>query len=195
MKNIFIYVIVLVASAFLIGGCGFNQNNEDSKKEALIVETNSGDEIKTEYIDFANTGFSLKIPTSFTLLDEDIKSQKYSGDIPDFVYSNEDAKINVVISLTENKIENNEIENFQKIIINMFKDNAEILDTDYYTIDDHNVGKVKIITKASDTYIYNNMIHFSYDGKLVIVTFNCTQDLEEEWCEVGDFIIDSLCFE
>ena len=42
--------------------------------------------------------------------------------------------------------------------------------------------------------IENYLTHFSYEDKLVIITFNCTEALRDEWENVGDFIIDSLFF-
>ena len=46
-----------------------------------------------------------------------------------------------------------------------------------------------------DTDIYNHMIVFSVDDTLRIVSFNCTKELQENWKEVGEFIIKSLTFD
>ena len=54
---------------------------------------------------------------------------------------------------------------------------------------------MKLVSSAYDTNIYNNMLCFSYNGKLVIINFNCTVNLKDEWEKVGDFIIDSLFFD
>lgn len=53
---------------------------------------------------------------------------------------------------------------------------------------------MKLVSKASDTNIYNHMICFSYQNKLIIMNFNCIERLQEEWFTVGDFLIDSLLF-
>ena len=77
---------------------------------------------------------------------------------------------------------------------NLLKESSKIISTKDYKIDGYNIGQIKLITSAEDTDIYNNMIFFSYENKLIIITFNCTIDLQEEWQEVGDFLIDSLFF-
>jgi aspartyl-tRNA synthetase len=175
--------------------------NEDKKQEAesqrdeiLIVESNSGNIIETEYVHIDNK-FYLKIPKNFNQLDYDTIIGKYGGDVPDIVYSNDDININIAVSLTENPMKNSQIEEFTKYMEKLFEGYSEIVDTNYYTVSNHNVGQIKLISNAIDTKVYNNMIFFSYHDKLVIVTFNCTDKLKDEWSSVGDFIMDSLSFE
>ncbi len=76
----------------------------------------------------------------------------------------------------------------------ILKSTSNVLSTDFYEVDNHNIGKIKLINTGSDTTIYNNMIFFSYNDNLTILTFNCTTELQDEWQKVGDFIIDSLFF-
>ena len=121
-------------------------------------------------------------------------SAKYSGDLPDVVFSNEETTINVVVSMTENPMDNGQIKAYQETVEEMMKESGEIIGSDYYEVDRHNVGQMKVVTPAADTDIYNNMIYFSSNDKLVIVTFNCTVEHQDEWQNVGDFIIDSLFF-
>lgn len=166
----------------------------DKKDEILIFETVKGNKIETEYIPIDHK-FYLKIPKNFEQLDYDIITQKYSGDIPDMVFSNEEANINVAISLTENRIKNSQIDAYTDYMEQLFSNYCEVVDTNSYTIGNYNVGQIKLISDAVDTQIYNNMIYFSYHDKLIIVAFNCTEKLMDEWMDAGDFIIDSLAFE
>jgi len=168
--------------------------SESQKYETLIVETKSGSQIETEYTHIENENFYLKVPKSFKALDYEAITKKYSGDIPDVVFSNDETTINIAISLTENKMKDNQIKAYKEYMEKLLKDNSEIVSTNYYNVDNHNVGQIELISDATDTRIYNNMICFSYNDKLVIIAFNCTENLREEWNNVGRFIIDSLFF-
>lgn len=171
-----------------------NPETKPKRDESLIVETGRGNKIETEYLHIDDK-FYLKIPKEFSQLDDEIISEKYGGDVPDIVFSNEEINVNIAISLTENPMQNSQIEEYKDFMVSLFKGYGEIVSTDYYNVADHHVGQIKLISDAVDTQVYNHMIFFSYNDKLVIVTFNCTLKLKDEWETVGDFIIDSLLFE
>lgn len=197
-------IVFGVICAIIVGVCViiqiiFNQKTEKLKQEGekletLVTQTKSGETIETEYTQVEDNKFFIKIPTKFQPLDAETIAQKYSGDVPDIVFSNEETTINVAIRMTENEMSNSQINSYRIYMEEVLKNNSEIVESKTYEVDNHKVGKIKLITQAEDTEIYNNMICFSYQGKLVIITFNCTKELKEDWQEVGDFIIDSLFF-
>lgn len=193
-----ICVVVIVAVCIVVQvvlNKDTERMKEESKKlETLVTQTKSGQTIETEYTHVDENKFYIKVPKTFKQLDYETIIQKYSGDVPKIVFSNEETTINLAISITDNNMKNNQISSYQTYMEGILKNNAEIIDTDYYEVDKHNVGKIKLVTEGVDTDIYNNMICFSYNDKLVIVAFNCTAELREEWQEVGDFLIDSLFF-
>lgn len=197
-----ITVIFGIICAVIIGVClviQFVIKKEDKKLqkeklEILTIKTESGVEIETEYYSFDNSKFYLKIPKSFKQLDYETITKKYNGNVPNIVFSNDETTINVTVSLTDNEMSNTQIKSYKEAMENLLKNNSEIITSDLYEVSGHNIGKIKLISNAQDTSIYNNMIFFSYNGKLVIVTFNCTTELQKEWQSVGDFIIDSLFF-
>ena len=167
---------------------------EAEKYETLITSTKSGEQVETEYTHIEDNKFFVKIPKSFETLDSETINIKYNGDVPSVVFSNEDITINIAINMTENDMSNDEIEEYKNQMEEMSKDSSEILSSNYYEVDNHNVGQIKMMTEAVDTNIYNNIIFFSYNDKLVLINFNCTEELREEWEGVGDFITDSLFF-
>lgn len=197
--RIFCVICAVIVVVCLIVQFVFRQESKELEKkseklETLVTETKSGAEVETEYVKFEDSKFLIKIPTAFQPLDAEILTQKYSGDIPDVVLSNTETTINVAVSFTDNEMSNDQIESYKAAMENLLKDSSQILSSDFYEVDNHNVGKIELISTAQDTSIYNNMIFFSYNEKLVIVTFNCTVELQDEWQNVGDFIIDSLFF-
>lgn len=167
---------------------------ESQKYKTLVVETTGGQKIETEYIHINDKKFYIKVPKSFKQLDYQTIIKKYNGDVPNVVFSNDETTINIAISTTENEMKDSQIKEYKEYMESLLKDNSEIVETNYYNVDSHNIGQIKLISNATDTKIYNNMIFFSYDDKLVIINFNCTEALKDEWNNVGDFIIDSLFF-
>lgn len=189
-----VIVAICVIIQVVLAGKSKELEQESKKYETLITQTKSGKEIETEYIHVGDKKFFIKIPKEFQQLDYEMINQKYNGDVPEIVFSNEEITINVAINNTENTMKDNQISSYKSYMEKVLGDSCEIISSKEETIDNHHVGKIELISKAEDSDIYNHMMFFSYEDKLVIVTFNCTIDLQDEWKEVGDFIIDSLFF-
>lgn len=165
---------------------------ESKKYETLTIETKSGNKIETEYTHVEDEKFYIKIPKDFKQLDYETIIQKYNGNVPNIVFSNDETTINIAISMTDTEMKDSQIKEYKESMENLLKDN--IIESNYYNVDNYNIGQIKLISDAIDISIYNNMIFFSYNDKLVIITFNCTENLKDEWTNVGDFIIESLFF-
>lgn len=189
-----VIVITCIVIQIIMNNANKELDKESEKLNTLIIKTKSGKKIETDYVHVEDNRFYIKIPKDFKQLDYETITLKYNGNVPNIVFSNEETTINVAISLTDNNMKNDQIKDYKKTIEKLFEGNSEIISTDYYEVDNHNVGSIKLITKAEDSDIYNNMIYFSYKDKLVIITFNCTTNLKDEWQNVGDFVIDSLFF-
>ena len=190
--------VIIVVACIIIQVVIKNEDKklaEESKKyETLIAETKSGSKVETEYVHVDDEKFYIKVPKDFKQLDYETILKKYSGEVPKIVFSSEDTKINIAISQTSNDMKDNQIKAYIEYMEKLLKDNSDVIETKCYEVDNHTIGKIKLISEAEDTNIYNNMICFSYNDKLVIITFNCTEDLKDEWVNIGDFVIDSLFF-
>jgi hypothetical protein len=201
MKKRLFALVLCMAVGLGIAGCGAHgqegtpAQEKDGQLSSMVTKTKSGTAVETEYASFDHGSFLLKVPVDFTEWDHETILKKYSGDVPDVVFSNHETTVNLAVSFTENRMDNGEIKGFQAAMVAMLKENGEILSTDYNEVDQHNVGQIKLISQGLDTGIYNHMIFFSHNHALVIVTFNCTAALQEEWQDVGAFLLDSLSFE
>lgn len=187
-------VVICIVVTFLLNKDTERLEKESEKLETLVVKTKSGTKIETEYTHIENDKFYIKVPKEFKQLSSDDILKKYSGNVPKIVFSNEDMTINLAISMTENKMKDKEIDQYREYMESILKASSDMIESKSYKVDGHTIGRIKLVTKATDTNIYNNMIFFSYQDKLVIITFNCTEKLREDWQPVGDFIIDSLFF-
>lgn len=189
-----IIVIACIIIQLVLANEDKKLEKESQKYETLTTQTKSGEQIETNYMHIEENEFYVKIPTTFKQLDYETINKKYNGDVPNVVFSNDETTINIAISITENEMKNDQIESYKEYMGKMLKSNSEIISSNYYKEGNHNIGQIKLMSNAVDTKIYNNMIFFSYNDKLVIIAFNCTEELKEEWQNVGDFIIDSLFF-
>lgn len=168
---------------------------KENNKETFEVTRNDGVVIKTEYYTFDNDKFYLKIPKEFDSMTSDLLNVKYpNGNVPTYVLTNEETTINVVVNVTKDKMNNESITPFLETMKQTLETSSEIIESNVYEKENHNIGEIKFISKAVDTDIYNHMIIFSVDDTLRIVSFNCTKELKDSWESVGEFVIDSLTF-
>ncbi len=197
-------VLVSLVVAIALIGCyivpkyilsGEKEVVKENNKETFEVTRNDGVVIKTEYYTFDNDKFYLKIPKEFDSMTSDILSVKYpNGNVPTYVLTNDETTINVVVNVTKDKMNNESITPFLKTMKQTLETSSEIIESNIYEKENHNIGEIKFISKAVDTDIYNHMIIFSVDDTLRIVSFNCTKELKDSWESVGEFVIDSLAF-
>lgn len=193
LAKVLCWIISLLALAAVVTAivvCIVNKNGESS----LTTETSKGEKVETAYVNFDDDKFRLKIPTSYkTLTDDEIKD-KYGSEAPSVVYSNDANNINIAVSATNNAISNDQIKEYLDAMKTVLGLGGEIINTDYYQVNDHNVATIELSSNSAEGNYYNHMMFFSQDNKLVIVTFNCSSDLKDEYEPVGKFIIKSLAF-
>lgn len=192
---VIIIPIILVVVGLLVYPSDKSETETTKAYEKTEAESekNESSFVETDYISIEDK-FYLKVPANFKRLDDEMIAEKYNGDVPDIVFSNDEVNINIAVSFTENQMTDSQIKEYKEYMETLFQAVGKIVSTDYYNVDNHNVGQIKLISDAVDTQIYNNMICFSYDGKLVLISFNCTENLKDEWGDTGDSIIDSLSF-
>lgn len=197
-------IIFTVLCLIIIGLClivqqYYKKETENLEKESEIlntldITTLSGNKITTEYLKFEDS-FLLKIPTSFIKMNQNQIKIKYpSGNPPTYVFSNQETTVNVAISMTETPLRDNQVKEYLKTLTKAFSSTYEVIDSSLSQKDNHQIGKISFHSKAIDTGIYNHMMFFSNKGKLTIISFNSTTELEKEWKKVGDFILDSIFF-
>ncbi|MBS5736647.1 MAG: hypothetical protein KHW62_01330 [Clostridiales bacterium] len=187
-------VIICVIVTIVLNNDSRELEKESEKLNTLVAETSDGERIETEYTRIDDDKFFFKVPVNFVRWDDETIMKKYSGNVPDIVFSNEETTVNLILSFTEDIIANDQIEVYKNSAEITFTEIGEIIESDCYEVDGHNVGRIKVITPAADTDIYNDMIFFSYDDELIVLSFNCISELSEKWRSVGDFLIDSLFF-
>lgn len=159
----------------------------------LVVD---GEIIQFDTISILSDKISLLIPTTFSIMSEDMAKIKYPNERrPSIIYTNDSASVNIAFNYTQNQASN---ENLQAIMDSLKEsfDNlypsAQWYTSEVKTINDKDIGVLELITPAIDTEIYNLMWFTDIDGKLLIATFNCTKEQMDEWKPVGETILSSF---
>ena len=130
-----IIVIVCIIIQVVIKNEDKKLEKESQKYETLMVETESGNKIETEYIHIDDEKFFIKVPKSFQQLDYETIIKKYNGDVPNIVFSNDETTINVAISLTENQMKDSQIKPYIEYMNNLLEHNSEIVSSKLYEVD------------------------------------------------------------
>lgn len=198
-------IISIIVAAVIIAGIifcimHFAQNKDDSKTEddktetAYTLENGKGKKIEAKYVSLDGYNYKLLAPSSFTTMSaEKIKEDYGETEAPDLVMTNSDNTVNLALSKPENALTDDQIEEYLKVMKQVFEaTEAKDIKTNLYEVNNHKVGEIEMVTDYTDEDIYNHMIFFSYDGKLAIVSFNCLDDMRDEWGKVGEEMIDSL---
>lgn len=193
-------LVIIIVGVLLIVQHTLNQETEKLKQESeematMQVKTKDGEEVNLEYYNFDNGRFFLKMPTSFKQMDEEMLTTKYDKDNPPtFAFSNERGTVSISLSLRDVSMKNEQIESFVMMTKEQMKEISDVQKVNIYQIEGRNIGEIIFVTKGADTDIYNHSIIFSDKGYLRVINFNCIKELEENWKEVGEFLMNSLMF-
>lgn len=197
-------IISIIVAAVIITGIifcimHFAQNKDDSKTEddktetAYTLENGKGKKIEAKYVSLDGYNYKLLAPSSFTTMSaEKIKEDYGETEAPDLVMTNSDNTVNLALSKPENALTDDQIEEYLKAMKSIFDMSAEVISTNTREVNGHKVAEIKLVTDYTDEDIYNHMAFFSYDGKLAIVSFNCLDDIRDEWGKIGEEMINSL---
>lgn len=184
------FVIGAIATIALIGiviyALAENVKKNDS---AMIVEDGSGTKVTTAYVTFHDDSFRLKLPADFKELDA------ATVDSAEAVYESKDGKTSFVVATEDSaKIANDQVETYLNTMKSVFSAAGTVLKTEYYQQSDHNIGRMQIVLENNGAKYYEDMVFFSQNGQLVLLTFSCEDSERGKWQPVSDYIIKSLEF-
>ena len=138
----------------------------------------------------------LLIPVGFEPMSEEMLAAKYPrGEAPKLVFTNPDGSVNVAMRHTPMQVGPQDValvhqfveQTFQRQFPTSVWFGSTTGDRDgmpYFTLD--------FMTPAVDTSIRNIMLGTSLEGRMLLVSFNCTRELDDQWAPLGWRIIDSI---
>lgn len=178
-----IFVIIL-ALAMLALGTGLVVCAIQGGSNTVVMENGNGDKVKSKYVDL--DGFKVAIPTSFKKSDESTESE--------IIYANDTDTVVVAISKSNSKLTNEEVKRQTEVNKSILKSAMDDVTVDYIENDGHTIGIIRAINDTSTSKAYAEIAIFSYDDKLVTVTFESSKDAHDEWEKVGNSIVRSIRF-
>lgn len=188
-----IAAIALVVIAIIAIVNGINNKNENS----LVVKTDSGEQITTEYRDFNDGGFRLKVPTSFkTMTAEEIKNE-YKEDVDtkySTVYTREDKSALMMIDTGTEAMSNDQIEKQLESMKYVLELAGETTKTNFYQNGDYNIGVLEFSNEVDNVKRNIALLFFSQNEKLVTVQFSYKTTDYDRWAKVSEFVLKSLKF-
>jgi hypothetical protein len=163
----------------------------------LLLPFFSQAQIKLERRSLLNGKIELLVPDYFKPMTAEMMSIKYPnpGQQPNLVLTDENAEVNLVITLTHQPIGPGQMGQYKDFMISSLKrlhPDAEWLDNGVKTINGKQAGYFKLITAAVDQKVFVYYFFTSLDGKVLLFTFNCTQSLLPKWKTTADAMVASL---
>ncbi|MFN6208307.1 MAG: hypothetical protein ACK49R_17905 [Planctomycetota bacterium] len=143
-------------------------------------------------------GLELLIPDGFSLMDESVIATKYpAGNRPTLVYTNATGAINIAINHTQNRILPNQLKQLHQQLdtsIRQSQPTAKWMFSGFQHYHGREWTQLEFQSEAVDTKIHNMMTATSAQGRMLAISFNCTDEYAGEWLNVGREIIKSAIF-
>ncbi len=141
-------------------------------------------------------GLEMLLPEGFTEMDAATLATKYPGENrPTLVFTNETGAINIAINHTQNQVAPNQLTQLHQQLDSSVRQ-AQPQATWMFSGFQHYHGKkwiqLEFQSAAIDTKVHNMMISTSADGRMLAVSFNCTDEHAAKWLEIGREIIKSV---
>lgn len=196
---IVITLVLIVATIFLyINNDNSNilpENELMSQLEVTIEDQDNLDSYYSKKLLFSGL-LSIDIPRDFEIMSEEIAQVKYPTESrPTLIYTNEDTTVNVAFNLTDDLLSANELPLFR---VNLLESliaaypSATWLSDELRKINDKTVGMIEFITTALDMDIYNLLIVFELEGRVMLASFNAPAEQLEQWKPIAHDVMNSL---
>lgn len=161
------------------------------KTEAPAAPVND----KLEAKKVLNDKVEILIPKGFTIMTEEMAKVKYPMENrPSLIYTDEKGSINIAFNHTETPVQDSLIKDMKdpmkQAFSGMYPDATWYRD-EVIQINGKNVGVFELLTPGVDTKIYNLIFFTELDGKMLMTTFNCTEQQMAEWKPLAQEILQS----
>jgi len=183
VKRPSIYFYKAIISILLIGP--FFKSN--------TVSSQGFSDLKGIYV--LSNSLVINIPANFLLMSSETLTLKYpsAGHRPSEVYTNEKSTINIALNHTQNKATEANLPDVKKVMETQFnRASFTFIKSELKEMNGSQFVILEFISPAVDTKIYNLMAIASLEGRLVMITFNCTEAEMKEWEPIGKRIIGSI---
>ncbi|MEJ8547422.1 hypothetical protein [Brevibacillus borstelensis] len=172
-------------------------NGTDSAKTDAPTENASNQTAsdKLEAKKVLSDKVEILIPKGFDIMSEEMAKVKYPGENrPTLIYTDADGSVNLAFNHTPTPVQDSQIKELKDQMKQVFEQgypDATWYKDEVTQINGKNVGVFELLTPAADTKVYNLIFFTELDGKLLMMTFNCTDKLMDEWKPLAQQILQS----
>lgn len=145
-----------------------------------------------------NNKIELLLPKDWKPMSEQLVQKKYPGPRPPkLVYSDITGAVSIAFNHTDSKASPEVLDKYKEALkaglMNAYPD--AVWEKEAITeINGKKVGVFEVFTETADDKIYNYMVFTDVEGKLLICSFNCTENRLKTWKPVAQQIMNSLKF-
>lgn len=169
---------LLFCSVLALSGCdSSNTSAETAEKGTSILDSQA----------------TMVLPDGFVRMPQEMLEKKYpAAQRPKEAWyvESENGKVSIAFSVTENAISEAQIPQFAGMMKNQMKAFSPSLSD--ATVNGKKMSRLEITTPAPDGKIFNVMQFSSLNGKLLISTFNATEDLKDKYSQAGKDALSTL---
>lgn len=150
--------------------------------------------VKLNRAEIMNGKISILIPEGFREMTASEIAIKYpTNNAPNLVYTDESTKINLSFGHTKNPIKESQLSELHKVLDAQNRQiSKQLMKSELQEINGQKASVIEMITPALDSDIYNLMYHTSYQGTLLVTSFNLTTDKMDKWQKVASAVIESI---
>lgn len=138
----------------------------------------------------------INLPVGFTVMEQEAVQKKYPqrAGRPLEVYTNADGSITVGLDHMDNKSSFEELPAYKKAFEAQFSkiNGIEFRRNEIKKVNGRDFILLEMITPIPDSKIYNLMYITSFEGRLLLTTFNCTEEYLEDWKSTALQIMNSI---
>ena len=145
-----------------------------------------------------NNKIELLLPKDWKPMSEALVQKKYPGPRPpSLVYSDITGSVSIAFNHTDSKASPDVLDKYKEALkaglMNAYPD--AVWEKEAITeINGKKVGVFEVFTETADDKIYNYMVFTDVEGRLMICSFNCTENRLKTWKPVAQQIVNSLKF-
>ncbi|WON85005.1 MULTISPECIES: hypothetical protein [Chromobacterium] len=190
----FVLALVGMVSAFTLAACSGDVSKNDTKK---INASNAGAENNQKGVAILNGKAEVAMPKEFTKMPQSILDVKYpaTSNRPQEAWfdAEVDGKVSFAFNLTNTSAKEEQLPMLAEALQNQMSAYSPVVKD--VEVNGKKMMRLEMTTPAGDDInIFNVMQISSLDGKLLISTFNVTEDMKKKYAEMGKQVLSTLAY-
>lgn len=161
-----------------------------------LISTLNFAQTKMTKISLVSGRVELNSPVELTQMSDEMWTLKYQNKSkPILMLSDENAEVNLIGFLTNQPASESQLASFKDFQITQLKKSRpdlEVLEQGVKVVNEKKVGFFKFKTQAIDQKVFNYYFFTVVDGKIILFTFNCIENLQKEWEKTADEIVNTI---